>query len=731
MKRILLLAALTLAAPVQAETVRLLSGEHGGFSRLAMVLQEPKSWQLGRDGQAYMLRVDDPDLKIDAARAFNRIGRQRIGAVSVPRPGELRVDLACNCRANAFEERPGVLVIDIHDGPPLPGSPFEAPLPSLVALPPSPQIPPLAPDDNAIYWRNLLGEATPAAGTGLEPNIGLSLAREELMSRLARAAAQGVVDIGNEVGGETATSGSPLMHVETVLDRDLGVRRDRPASATVCIAAERVALGQWAGPAPFAEQIGAARTNLLGEFDRPDHKAVTRLARLYLHYGLGVEATALIAAFPDAVEDAPLLLTLAAIVEGVPERAPKGILSGQVLCDGPVALWALLADPAPGLLREIARGSILRALPELSPDLRRQIGPELSRRLLERGDSAAAQEVETILARVRPGAPAPAELLAQARLDQAAGRDAPASLERLASLNDPESPEALLMLVNDRLSRDQPVGPDLVTAAGTLAFELRAEPLAPQLARAHILSLGSTGAFEAAYEALDRLPETKVLPGLRGELLAQLTAAATDQGFLRYSLRPGGLPPDVPAPVLAAMVTRLLDLGFPAEARAILSRLGLPGVEPQIVARAALDDGDPRGALRALSGLTGAPAEAIRASALQSLGDYEGAGRAWQAAGDAQAAGRLAWRAGDWAAVGAAGRPEEQAIAARMRPASGASAPTDAVNEPVGTQAETDTARNGRAPAGMLARNKALLTETQTLRTELEAVLRLHPDPRE
>lgn len=747
MKRLgLILFLLGLAAPLRAETVNVLSGDHRGFSRLAMVTDPPRGWRLGRDGDAYVLRLEGAGVEIDAARVFSRIGRKRIGGVSSPRPGELRIELACECRANAFEERPGLLVIDILDGKPQPGSRFEAPLPPLLMAPE-----PVARDDNAIYWRNLLGDRAPAAGTGLEPNIALTLAREELLSRLARAAAQGVVEMDAPAEAETAALGSPLLRVQTVMDRDLGaLRRDEPPPATVCIGDERVEISSWAETRPFAEQIGPARTALVGEFDRPSTEAVTRLVRLYLHYGMGVEAAAVMRAFPDAVEDGPLLSALAAIVEGVPETAPRGILTGQVTCDGAVAIWALLADPAPGLLREIARDAILRSLPGLPPDLRRQVGPELSRRLLERGDRAAAQEVTAAMARVRTEGPGAGEVLAQGRLDEAAGQAPRPALERLAEAAAPESPEALLMLIDRRLAQEQPVDPDLATAAATLAFEMRNHPLAPRLTRAQILALGSSGAFDAAYAVLDDLPAADVPAGLAAELMMQLARMGSDEGFLRRALRADALSADAPPEVVTATATRLLDLGFAAEARDLLGRPG-GTPDPVLTARAALTDGDAQGALRILAGLPGPEAERLRARGLDALGEFAGAAGAWQAAGDAAAAARSSWRAGDWSAVGAEGLPEEKAVALRMLPAdsgpgSGAAASVPAsagappaaarTTGPEGSPIASPSAADGPggavvplASGGVLARNRALVAETQSLRSELDALLRVHPSP--
>ena len=52
---LLLLAA---ALPAAADTVSVRSGEHPGFSRIALDLGRPANWQLTRTGGSYDLRVD-------------------------------------------------------------------------------------------------------------------------------------------------------------------------------------------------------------------------------------------------------------------------------------------------------------------------------------------------------------------------------------------------------------------------------------------------------------------------------------------------------------------------------------------------------------------------------------------------------------------------------------------------------------------------------------------------
>ena len=184
----------------------------------------------------------------------------------------------------------------------------------------------------------------------------------------------------------------------------------------------------------------------------------------------------------------------------------------------------------------------------------------------------------------------------------------------------------------------------------------------------------------------------------------------------------------------------------------MLSRPGL-SADPLLQARAALADGDARATLQTLAGIQGAEADTLRANALEMLREFSDARRVWEAAGNTEAAQRAAWRAGEWRAVAAEGQPAEQAMAARLLPA-GASRPTvagangrpdqadaassGAPNESADGSAATGSLATagseavtlpGTASVGMLARNKLLLAETQQLRADVDALLRLHPLP--
>lgn len=125
MMRIATLArALTLALAclagqsVLAETVTVRSGEHAGFTRIVLAHGAPVDWRLSRAGQGYLFDPGRPGVTYDLASVWQLIPRDRLAGLTALPDGTVRLDVGCACHALPFELRPGVVVIDIRDGPP-------------------------------------------------------------------------------------------------------------------------------------------------------------------------------------------------------------------------------------------------------------------------------------------------------------------------------------------------------------------------------------------------------------------------------------------------------------------------------------------------------------------------------------------------------------------------------------------------------------------------------------
>lgn len=280
---------------LRAETVRIRSGEHAGFTRLVLQPETSHDWQLGRTATGYELRLKGIDLNFAAEDIFRKIPRLRISAVTpLPRPGALALVSNCVCFAQAAQLPDGAIVIDIADGAPSADSPYERPLEELAetkrpqSLPHPGQTRRTAPveSDSAtlsfrptvndaaslpIYWRDVMKTDEKPAASDPEPDraaqsksqvpeANLPLlpvpsvpvengppplplpspdvlaAESELLRQLSRAASQGMVTLAepdNSIPAPPHSTGAPddLIQPEVDIAFHAETSMDRDASA--------------------------------------------------------------------------------------------------------------------------------------------------------------------------------------------------------------------------------------------------------------------------------------------------------------------------------------------------------------------------------------------------------------------------------------------------------------------------------------------------------------------
>lgn len=727
LKAALLLALL--AAPAMAETFRLRSGEHADFSRLVLdALPAGASWALGRAGAGYELQLAVPDAAFDTAAVYRLIPKTRLLAIEDAGGARLRLRVAADHHATAFETPAGALVIDIRAGPAPAGSRFEQPVAAPAATGPAPETAgyrpaPRPPPRLELFWPGGMapregGVQVPAVATPLAPSLPdprVVQAEADLMMQLGRAAAQGLIEIDlpdpralivppaplspppdesaagpapgaapDEAPPAAAASSAPTglapqdpaghlaIHAETSIDRAMaeeiqisGVTSEGEA----CLPDSAVDIAAWGDARAFSEQLADAQTALLGEFDQPDPAAVERLVKLYLYHGFGAEARASAAAFGLGGGNAEVLLTLAQILDDGHARQP-GPLAGMTDCDTAAALWAVLAGPriAPGAT--VDHGAVLRSFSALPLHLRRALGPGLVERFIAADAPNTARAIRDAILRAA-GDQGPGMQMIDARLGlaQGDGAAAEAALGAVVAEDGPLGPEALILLIDNHLAEGRPVPPPLTETAAALAFEHQEAALGPALARAHVLGLASAGAFAAASEELARAgpawpPEAR--RDLARELARMLTDWPEDAVFLARYLADRELfdRADPPVDLRLDVARRLLDSGFAAEARQALGPARTVAEGRMLAARAALVERDTGQALALLAGMVGAEAAALQAEALGMAGDHAAAAEAYRRAGLPERAAAEEWRAGNWEAVRDSGSLPQRAVLA-------------------------------------------------------------------
>lgn len=808
------------AAQSVAQTVVLRSGAHDGFDRIVIPFEQQVDWRLGRRGDDYVLLLASAaqarSLTLDLSGVFARIRPDRLAALRREADGALRLQLACVCHATAFGFGPGWVVIDIADGAPPHDSRFEAELPLATgAAPPRPRarrpVSPVQPLELPQASLPALPATRPEAGRSLPPpprlradplpaqaagpalavtvsgdsaasaladaiDARVARARADLLADLDRAAVQGLVLPGRAdpapplsaaARGAPPQPAAPAEGLPPQLDAITAVDAARRAAPGVpksagdagdCPSPDSLDIGAWAFAAPAAPQIAAARAALLAEFDRPQPEAVLRLARLYLYFGFGAEAAALLDAFPLPGPAAQPLRRIATIMD-FPDGAHAAGLQPLAGCPGPAALWDLLVQPITGALGPERLQSALATFAALPDHLRRHLGPAVAVRLADAGREDAARMVLAAIDRATYAAgsggtgrgpdPAAGSLrLTEARV--ADGSVGDAELARLAEGNGPEAAAALLTLGERHLARNTPLPAPLQASLAALAFELRHSAEGAALKGLELRARAARGEHAAAFAALEEVETGPVryapLPaGLLADLLRRLFADAGDAAFaetyFRHRARIEAAPLD--RDLRRQGARRLLAAGF---AQAAWSLLHPPGsaAEPEaqedrlLAAEILMAQGAVELALQRMAGLEGSRAAALRLRLAMLGGDTAAAQAEARSLGEPELVSRADWHAGDWSRLRDTG-PESVRRTLALEPGlpgagdRGEAGPPRAEGGPTppGTAAPRDDPgqRGPDAAEPSLTAAREELARSRALREALDALLADFPPP--
>jgi hypothetical protein len=735
-----------MASPALADPVRVTSGEHDGFTRLVFEYGRPVDWQLGRSLDGYELRLSEQPPPYDLTNTFDLIGTSRLAAIwADPDSGQVQIGLACACHAIPFEFRPGIIVIDLKDGPPPKGSSFETAIDDTSAAPIEPQLTarprprPDSPDEaaaepaktaaqydwTAAAYANLRGtntdEPTPndtaQAQSLLPPDPGLQPLREEILHQIARGASQGVVDMAlpkppeQPAAARTPEDNHPSAQIRigeaqtSVTQKEGTMVRDLGAKGNSCITAELLAVADWGDEtASFVDQMASLRQGLSGEFDQPDREAIARAIQFQLFLGFGAEVRQLLSAFAaEPHANADVWRAISHLVDG--EKDPQHLFQGQAACAGPAALWAVLGDPelVPG--DPIDSGAVRLAFSGLPLHLRRLIGPQLVERLLALDQEETARALKDAITRA-PGEVGQAVALMDAALDLRTGDASSAEQTATAVLADagPNQPEALITLTEARIAQNLPMSPDIALALRAHLSDHRGTALEPRLHEALILAEAASGNFEAAFAGLADHPQ-------RGsDVWAMAANLAPDETFLAFAVLERSASAPVVDQATAAMITRrLVGLGLPEPGAQWLSTLKDP--DPLLVAETAIKRRDGRAALPALEGQDGEVITGLKLQALSLLGSDMPQAELLEQAGDLSAASAALARAGAWDQLAQNGQEPWKGLATKV---AGTAVPSDQPSD---------------QPYGPLARGHDLALAGAETRVAIETLLAALPPP--
>ena len=234
------------------------------------------------------------------------------------------------------------------------------------------------------------GRPTPAPAAEPRPQPADAAARCRAPAAGAAPSSAASEAAGRRAAASPRSASSDQVEATTVFDRDsrnAPRRARRRRSPDVCLAGRR---GSTSGPGRTAcrspRRLPALRRQLVGEFDAPDPAALRDLARLYIRFGFGAEAEALLAGFGAAGARGPRAArsTSPAPSRDAPCR-PDGPLAVAAPCPGQPRPLAGARRRRAGLPRRGELRGVQAAFAALPADLRRCSGPRLVGRLLDAG----------------------------------------------------------------------------------------------------------------------------------------------------------------------------------------------------------------------------------------------------------------------------------------------------------------------------------------------------------
>jgi hypothetical protein len=606
MRKLLSVILSLLVSTAHADTITFRSGDHAEFARIVADIPVGTVWEVGLIGERYVLQVD-PDLRFETSAIFDRIQRDRLGGVEAePGTGRLFLDTVCDCHLDAFLFAPDKLVIDIKDGPPLPGSPFERSLTSTgqsqtVSLPLFAGIEEGQPADEFAETLNTFGL------TSTTDPIASAFERT-LIESLGRAATQGVLEIAGSQTDDLAFDPPPpaaatssfsepvptppaielrppvmdapepvtleaattegRLRIQSVFDRD------RPEegpitmtrSGSPCLDDSHFDFTAWSQSEDFSREIAEHRRQLFGEEDELSGAALEHLARTYLFFGFGTEAISTLGLDGARSVEREIIAALGTILDE--NNIARPAFSDQAGCAQSVALWRALERKSVEGIDEAEKTAVISTLRVLPGPLRPGLSERVAALFLAEGDPIAA---EIILlgndsdgsVQTNPGQPEASLYPEDPTTDLGSLRE--------GILSDPRVEPATVAAVIDRhIQEGSAVDDDLLAMADAIRFERRGTPDEELLGEAVFRALIAQNSFAAARRTLDELEmlSDHARQSNLDTLVRSIAERSSDGEFLDFFF--GGMIDQLGPDAENAVAGRLLDLGFAEQASELL-----------------------------------------------------------------------------------------------------------------------------------------------------------------
>ncbi|PID35462.1 MAG: hypothetical protein CR958_00045 [Rhodobacterales bacterium] len=620
----ILFSLLLLASPLSAETVEVRSGDHDDFSRLLLRFPASEEWRFGKTPDGYEFHTAREDVSYDLDQVYSLISRNRIKSVRDLGGGRLALDVSCDCHADAFEIRQGMIVLDIKDGPaPYSKSPFETAihevrLPHLegsavndtstfssrtgVTLPlqsyePTPAFSVLSRLPGKLPTTSLDGAAVPSAVANsigprqvaeLDARSTRIIDEQALFQDVARGASQGMVTVTErlnpiaeelhaevqdlsllqEVEFPTVLEIVPADHivVETAVDRAFDTQMKDSTNAGVhCIKDSVLDLAAWGASEEAKLETNHFQLRSDNSADAKLETELTNLTKYYLYLGFGAEAEAVIRAFPDIIENKDILLAVSRVVDQKPVSNSK-LLDAQIECDGLVSFWALLAAKERSTISTENTEAMVQSFLSLPLHLKRHLGPDFAKALSEINHQDAALVVRDALANIMMSPLSIAALDGDLAMLDGNAPAAESSYERIDMASNLEYIDTLISSAEASIAAGGLPTSKTVELLESLAFERREGNDVARLLEVLIRTYSGNNEFDRAFMSLEMARDGGVfdaskLVSLEMDVFSELVSDAEPVEFLKHVLKNISHVTSMKEPVRNAVLERLVKLG--------------------------------------------------------------------------------------------------------------------------------------------------------------------------
>ncbi|MBU2992377.1 hypothetical protein Q4555_09295 [Octadecabacter sp. 1_MG-2023] len=643
---------------VWADSAPIRTGEHETFSRFVIGIGSGTPWSVEQTGSGFLLTLSGHEDGFDTSAVFERIPRERVLNVLQIAKNELLFEVDCDCEADAFLWKSGQLVVDIVSSTPSVSETennqpqFQSSQPFLVSENSGLELPNLLVLQNAsLPPLSLANPVVPTASAAVafdddapvaQDRTDIAATEAALLEGLARAASQGFLDPNitshadpepvqedvpvdkppqNAQSVEPVVSGHPGIGISTAMDRDLSAIRDILGAeiGQKCLSADLFQIDQWGDGRALYAQVADLAEALAGEFGEQPLEAQNQLARLYLHFGFGVEARNALASDPAQSQDRLVLLQLAGLIDEY--DVETDLIVAQAGCDTSGAMWAFIAQPTE--IDEDRKNHITQSFLALPQPLRGQMAPRLARYFTDVGEVEAAAQL--LRATDRNDSAGNHETIAVQALvaeHQDHPEEAMAALKEEAEDNGRISPDSLIRLIELGVENESlPDESDLILAAA-MRQEHRGTPTADRLALAEAIARVQLEQYQAAFDLLEQRDDQEALDALNFAVI-EMTERAEAATFLGFAFEdtPSGLTSHSENLIAA----RLIEIGFSERAADFLvspAQREAAAERRYLRAQAAIGVEDYISAIEGLIGLTTSRANELRARAYTGLGDH-------------------------------------------------------------------------------------------------------------